>query len=64
VVRVAWDVPLLERRLAAAPQDQMSKYRAVFAQGRGVAWDTGVTFNAANGIDMTTAAEWIEQHLK
>jgi hypothetical protein len=63
LARVAWDVPLLERRLAAAPEDQMSKYRAVFAQGRGVAWDKRDTFNGAHGMELTTAAAWIEQNL-
>ncbi|MEQ7921797.1 aromatic alcohol reductase [Xanthomonas sp. WHRI 1810A] len=63
LTRVAWDVPLLERRLAAAPEDQMSKYRAVFAQGRGVAWDKRDTFNGAHGMELTTAAAWIEQNL-
>lgn len=64
LARVAWDVPLLERRLAAAPEDQMSKYRAVFAQGRGVAWDKRDTFNGAHGMELTKAAAWIEQNLK
>ncbi|WP_459655418.1 Rossmann-fold NAD(P)-binding domain-containing protein, partial [Achromobacter xylosoxidans] len=37
--RQARTVSALMRELAAAPGDPMRKYRAVFAQGRGVAWD-------------------------
>ncbi|WP_448632599.1 MULTISPECIES: aromatic alcohol reductase [Pseudomonas fluorescens group] len=37
--RVEWTVPALEADLRAEPDDQLRKYRAVFAQGRGVAWD-------------------------
>ncbi|MCV6901078.1 MAG: aromatic alcohol reductase, partial [Achromobacter xylosoxidans] len=44
--RQAWTVPALMRELAAAPGDPMRKYRTVFAQGRGVAWDPARTFNA------------------
>ncbi|MDY7564996.1 aromatic alcohol reductase [Pseudomonas sp. RTC3] len=64
VSRVEWSVPKLNNDLAAAPDEQMRKYRAVFAEGKGVAWDKHNTFNAANGIDLMTAADWIEQNLK
>ncbi|WP_085690490.1 MULTISPECIES: aromatic alcohol reductase [unclassified Pseudomonas] len=63
VERIEWTVPSLMADLAAAPTDQILKYRAVFAQGRGVAWDKARTFNAARGINTTTVAKWIEQHL-
>lgn len=41
----------------------MKKYRAVFAQGVGVAWPVSRTFNAARGIKTTTAREWAEANL-
>ena len=41
----------------------MRKYRAVFAQGRGVAWPKDQTFNAIHGIPTTSAAEWAQAHL-
>lgn len=61
--RIEWSIPKLKDDLKAAPNDQLSKYRAVFAEGKGVAWDKGQTFNAANGIALTTTADWIEQNL-
>ncbi|KRW65139.1 2'-hydroxyisoflavone reductase [Pseudomonas sp. TTU2014-096BSC] len=64
VHRVEWTVQKLNDDLAAAPDDQMRKYRAVFAQGKGVAWDKRHTFNAAHGIELTTTADWINEHLK
>ncbi|WP_449101425.1 aromatic alcohol reductase [Pseudomonas veronii] len=64
VSRIEWSVPKLKSDLDAAPNDQLSKYRAVFAEGKGVAWDKSQTFNAAHGIDLTTTAGWIEQNLK
>lgn len=64
VARVQWSVAKLREDLASSPDDQMKKYRAVFAEGQGVAWDKDRTFNAAHGIALTTAAGWIEQNLK
>lgn len=64
VHRIEWTLQQLNDDLAAAPDDQMRKYRAVFAQGKGVAWDKRNTFNAAHGIELTTTADWINEHLK
>jgi len=64
VHRIEWTVQKLNDDLAAAPDDQMRKYRAVFAQGKGVAWDKRHTFNAAHGIELTTTADWINENLK
>ncbi|EJM27416.1 aromatic alcohol reductase [Pseudomonas sp. GM25] len=63
VERIEWTVPSLMADLAAAPTDQTRKYRAVFAQGKGVAWDKACTYNAERHINTTTVAKWIEQHL-
>jgi hypothetical protein len=64
VSRVEWSIPTLKNDLAAAPDNQIRKYRAVFAAGKGVAWDQRRTFNAQQRIDLTTTAQWIEQNLK
>ncbi len=45
------------------PDDGLRKYRAVFAQGKGVAWPKDGTFNATRGIPTTTTEEWARQHL-
>lgn len=63
VERVEWTVPALMADLAAAPDDQMRKYRAVFAEGKGVAWDKAASYNAGRGIETTTVAQWIGGHL-
>jgi len=63
VERVEWTVPALMADLAAAPDDPTRKYRAVFAEGKGVAWDKAQSYNAERQIETTTVAEWIERHL-
>ncbi|MBP2391079.1 hypothetical protein JOF40_002204 [Aeromicrobium fastidiosum] len=61
--RVEWTVPFLLDQLASNPTDMTSKYRAVFAQGRGVAWDKDETFNARRGIAVTDVRTWIGENL-
>ena len=63
VRRVARPTAVLLDELAHDPNDTMKKYRAVFAQGRGVAWDPSTTFNAQHDVDTTTAAQWAGAHL-
>ncbi|MDQ0280163.1 MULTISPECIES: aromatic alcohol reductase [Nocardiaceae] len=58
-----WSEPLLMAELGADPDNMTRKYRAVFAQGRGVAWDKADTFNARRGIPTTTLREWVAQNL-
>ncbi|HUD40651.1 MAG TPA: hypothetical protein VMR06_01500 [Dokdonella sp.] len=41
----------------------MRKYRAAFAQGRGVAWDKSDSFNQRNAIPTTDVASWINENL-
>ena len=61
--RTEWSEPYLMDKLALNPQDMMSKYRAVFAQGRGVAWNMEQTFNARNNIPVTDVSTWINANL-
>ncbi|WP_163280266.1 aromatic alcohol reductase [Enterobacter cloacae] len=58
-----WSEQHLMDKLALNPQDMMSKYRAVFAQGRGVAWDKKQTFNERHNIPVTDVATWINANL-
>ncbi|KQU55362.1 2'-hydroxyisoflavone reductase [Rhodococcus sp. Leaf278] len=58
-----WSEPLLMAELGADPDNMTRKYRAVFAQGRGVAWDKADTFNVRHGIPTTTLREWVAQNL-
>lgn len=61
--RSEWSEQYLMDKLARDPQDMMSKYRAVFAQGRGVAWDKKGTFNGQNNIPVTDVSAWINANL-
>jgi len=61
--RSEWTVPFLMEELARDPQNMMSKYRAAFAQGRGVAWDKAGTFNQRHGIPVTDVAAWARANL-
>ncbi len=61
--RREWPVPELMHLLAAEPHDAMCKYRAVFAQGRGVAWDKANTFNRERGIPVCGMEQWLRENL-
>jgi threonine dehydrogenase-like Zn-dependent dehydrogenase len=63
VERMEWTVPALKAELAAKPDDPTRKYRAVFAEGKGVAWPKARSYNAERHIETTSVAQWIEQHL-
>lgn len=64
VERVEWTVPMLNADLAVAPEDSIRKYRAVFAEGKGVAWAKQDTYNAQRKIETINVVQWIEQHLR
>ncbi|WP_035180917.1 aromatic alcohol reductase [Achromobacter xylosoxidans] len=61
--RSAWSVEYLLDELSRDPQNMMSKYRAAFAQGRGMSWDKSETFNQRRGIPVTDVASWISANL-
>lgn len=60
---VVWTEPFLMDQLSNDPDNMTRKYRAVFAQGRGVAWDKSDTFNAHHSIPTTTLREWSQHNL-
>ena len=57
-------IPELEDALARDPGDAMSKYRVVFAQGRGVSWNKSLTFNASNNLAVTDVEQWTQEHFR
>lgn len=61
--RSEWTEQYLLDELADDPQNMMRKYRAAFAQGRGVAWDKNGTFNQQRGISVTDVTSWIKTNL-
>jgi hypothetical protein len=63
VTRTVWTVDHLLADLEKQPADTMAKYRAVFAQGKGVAWPKESSFNAVHGFRTTGAEEWASTHI-
>ena len=61
--RSEWTEQYLLDELARDPHNMMRKYRAAFAQGRGVAWDKRGTFNQRHAIPVTDVAAWIHTNL-
>jgi len=61
--RHEWTEQQLLDELARDPTNMMRKYRAAFAQGRGVAWDKSGTFNQQRAIPVTDVASWINANL-
>ncbi|WP_158938448.1 aromatic alcohol reductase [Burkholderia sp. S171] len=63
VRRTEWNVPDLKRELADDPDNSIKKYRAVFAEGKGVAWDKSQTFNAQRGMAACGLEDWMRANL-
>lgn len=61
--RNVWTVPYLIQELEKDPTHHIKKHRAVFAQGRGVAWPKDSTFNEQQSIQVTTAEQWARKNL-
>ena len=53
--RIEWNLESLRGDLATDPTNTMKKYRVVFAEGVGVAWDMAATFNTTRGMHMLDA---------
>ena len=50
----------LKHELDADPTNGLRKYRVVFAEGRGVAWDEDQAFNKQRGMTMTRVQDWLQ----
>ncbi|AXJ04776.1 aromatic alcohol reductase [Pseudomonas fluorescens] len=61
--RNVWTVEHLIQELEKDPTHHIKKYRAVFAQGRGVAWPKAGTFNEQQSIQVTNAEQWVRENL-
>ncbi|UVM29934.1 aromatic alcohol reductase [Pseudomonas sp. B21-021] len=61
--RNVWTVEHLIQELEKDPTHHIKKYRAVFAQGRGVAWPKAGTFNEQQSILVTNAEQWVRENL-
>lgn len=63
VARVEWPQSQLIDELRREPTDTMRKYRAVFAQARGVSWPKASTFNGVRAIPTVTAEDWARSNI-
>lgn len=61
--REAWSISYLSDALRADPENNLFKYRAVFAAGVGVAWPRETTFNYREGLETIDVPTWIHRHL-
>ncbi|MGR0018109.1 hypothetical protein [Stenotrophomonas maltophilia] len=50
--------------LAGDPSNMIRKYRAAFAQGRGVSWSLDGTFNASIGAKLEGVDDWLKAHFE
>jgi len=58
-----WTVPYLMQELEKDPTHHIKKYRAVFAQGKGVSWPKAGTFNERQSIPVTTVEQWAKENI-
>ncbi|MFH7445191.1 aromatic alcohol reductase, partial [Pseudomonas syringae pv. tagetis] len=58
IERHVCSVAMFQGELTEMTDDNLRKYRAVFAMGRGVAWDVANTYNALAGLSITSAEQW------
>ena len=63
VEREEWTVERLRQDSAQDPENGMKKYRVVFAEGKGVAWDTEHTFNVQRGMGLQGVEDWARLNL-
>ena len=63
VDHVEWTKDNLKEELKKDPNNTLKKYRIVFAEGRGVAWDKEKSFNEKRGLDMIDLETWIKRKL-
>ncbi|EKT4444660.1 TPA: aromatic alcohol reductase [Stenotrophomonas maltophilia] len=61
---IVWSVPQLMEELASDPSNMIRKYRAAFAQGRGVSWSLDGTFNASIGVKLEGVDDWLKAHFE
>ena len=59
VDRAEWSLNSLRGDLEADPSSTMKKYRVVFAEGVGVAWDKAATFNSKRSIETIDVKSWL-----
>ncbi|KAL2037844.1 hypothetical protein N7G274_009318 [Stereocaulon virgatum] len=64
VNRQVWSMNVLKEELAKNPEDGIKKYKVVFAEGRGVAWDEATTFNSQRGMKLQGLEDWGRENVR
>lgn len=64
VEREVWSVEKLKGDLEADKEDNIKRYRVVFAKGDGVSWDEGKTWNVKKGIETLDVEGWVKKNLR
>ncbi|KAL8742937.1 MAG: hypothetical protein Q9190_004654 [Brigantiaea leucoxantha] len=59
-----WTVPELRKALEIDHDNQIVKYRLVFSEGRGVAWERAKTINQKLNIPTTDVENWLKNNLE
>lgn len=62
VTKELWSVDKLEEDLSKDPDNGIKKYRIVFAQGTGTAWDKTKTLNNERGVPLLDVRGWLAKH--
>ncbi|KAK0637755.1 hypothetical protein DIS24_g10496 [Lasiodiplodia hormozganensis] len=63
VQREEWSLEYLRAELEKNPEDQTIKYRVLFGEGKGVAWDKEKTINAERNIESMGVEQWLREKL-
>lgn len=64
VRREVWSKEHLREEVKRDPDDILKRYRAVFAEGKGVAWPVKGTFSQRRGLDLMGVEEWARRNFK
>lgn len=64
VRREVWRREDLRDEVQRDPGNVLKRYRAVFAEGRGVAWPVDSTFNHKKGLNLMGVEDWARQNFK
>lgn len=63
VLREEWSKESMRKNLVEDPGNFVQKYRVVFAEGKGLAWDKETTFNWRKGIQVEDVRTWMIKNL-
>jgi len=58
--KTVWTVDRLREELAQDPMNALRKYRVVFAEGIGVAWNAELSYNATRNIPVRNVEHWLK----